>query len=272
MTGKESFIKRYIEIFPIYGCISTGIIYTSIGIIAILSFLKIKDGGADESSLLAFLDDYILGKIFIWIILLGTVSYIIWRIYEAITDPYDYGGDAKGLGKRSGIALSSIADALIAFAAIQVLLGSDNFREDGVPVDQRQMVSDILLESWGDWAIILIGVIICITAIVQFLYGISRGYRERLDIGNFSDKKKSIVHFLAWVGYLARGIIIGITGFFFIKAGIVENEQFVVNTDKAFNFIGDHVGHLWFILVAIGTIFYGLFMFAMGATYHIDKH
>lgn len=273
MTGKEkSFIKRYIEIFPIYGCISTGIIYTSIGIIAILSFLKIKDGGADESSLLAFLDDYILGKIFIWIILLGTVSYIIWRIYESIRDPYDYGSDARGIGKRIGIALSSIADALIAFAAIQVLLGSDNFREDGNPVDQRQMVGDILMKDWGEWAIMSLGVIICLTAIVQFFYGVTKGYRERLEIGDFSEGKKKVIHLLAWVGYLARGIIIGITGFFFIKAGIVENEQFVVNTDKAFDFIGDHVGHLWFILVAIGTIFYGLFMFAMGATYHIDKH
>jgi hypothetical protein len=44
-----------------------------------------------------------------------------------------------------------------------------------------------------------------------------------------------------------------------------------VNTDKAFDFIGDQVGHVYFILVAVGTIFYGLFMFALGITYDADN-
>lgn len=271
MQGKE-FIKKHIQFFPIYGCISTGIIYAAIGVIAILSFLKIKEGGADESSLLAFLNKYTVGKIFIWIILLGMLSYITWRIYEVIKDPYYYGNRAKGLARRGGIALSSIADALIAFAAVQVLTGTHKILENGQPQEQRQMVSNILKDNHGDWLIITIGFIICVTAVVQFFYGVTKGYRERLDIAHFSQHMKSLIHFVAWIGYLARGIILGIIGFFFIKAGVVENAEYIVNTDKAFDFIGDHVGHLYFILVAIGTIFYGLFMFAMGATYHIDEH
>jgi hypothetical protein len=45
----------------------------------------------------------------------------------------------------------------------------------------------------------------------------------------------------------------------------------VVNTDKAFDFIGDDVGHLYFIMVAAGTICYGLFMFVFGWYYDTDK-
>ena len=52
---------------------------------------------------------------------------------------------------------------------------------------------------------------------------------------------------------------------------MVEKARYVVNTDKAFDFIGDHVGHVYFILVAIATICYGLFMFAQGITYDTDK-
>ena len=39
--------KTLIHYLPVYGCIATGIIYAGIGIIAILSFLKIRHGGAD---------------------------------------------------------------------------------------------------------------------------------------------------------------------------------------------------------------------------------
>jgi hypothetical protein len=270
MKGNEK-IRHLAHYLAIYGCISTGIIYLSIGVIAILSFLKIKHGGADESSLLAFLNNYLIGKVFVWIILLGTVSYIVWRIYETAKDPYGYGKDFKGILKRTGISLSATADALIAFTAVQVIIGTDNIMEDGQPHELRQMVGSTFQENWGIWFIIGIGVIVCITAIVQFIYGVTKGYRERLDIDHFSSRKKSIIHILAWGGYSARGIILGIIGFFFIKAGILEEARHVVNTDKAFDFIGTHVGHVYFILVAIGTIFYGLFMFALGATYDSDK-
>lgn len=262
--------KFFVSYLPLFGCISTGLIYGAIGIIAILSFLKIKQGGADESSLFEFLDDYLLGQIVVWLILTGTLCYIAWRIFEAFTDPYKYGNDWKGVARRTGIGLSSIADVLIAYSAIMVLLGISRYREDGQPVKERDMVGNMLQESWGDWLVVSIGVIILVTAVVQFFYGVTRGYRERLEIKQFSKEIKQVIHLLAWVGYLARGIIIGIIGFFFIKAGFTDNSEFIVNTDKAFNFIGDHVGHLPFILVAIGTFCYGVFMFFLGITYDTD--
>lgn len=264
--------KFFIHYLPIYGCISTGLIYTAIGVIAILSFLKLKEGGADEGSLLAFMYDYLAGKIFVWIILLGTLSYIAWRIFEAIRDPYNYGNNWKGISRRIGIGLSSIADVFIAYSAIMVILGISGIQEDGQPEEQREMVGSMLREGWGDIAIISLGTVILITAIIQFYYGITRGYRERLNIKRFSKEIKNLIHLFAWVGYTARGIIIGIIGYFFIKAGIVEDPGFVVNTDKAFNFIGENVGHLPFILVAIGTICYGLFMFSLGVTYDTDNN
>lgn len=270
MHGVKSkkFLIRYL---PLFGCISTGLIYSAIGLIAILSFLRIKQGGADESSLFVFLEDYLLGEILVWLILIGTLCYIAWRIVEAYTDPYHYGNDWRGLARRTGIGLSSIADVLIAYSAIMVLLGISQYREDGQPVKERQMVGNMLQESWGDFLVVTIGIIILATAIIQFFYGITRGYRERLEIKKVSKATKKVIHFLAWAGYLARGIIIGIIGFFFIKAGFTDNSEFIVNTDKAFNFIGDHVGHLFFILVAIGTIFYGLFMFFLGITYNTTE-
>ncbi|CAN5261095.1 hypothetical protein BH23BAC2_BH23BAC2_25210 [soil metagenome] len=270
---KDSKKKRFfIHYLPIYGCISTGLIYTAIGVIAILSFLQIKEGGADEGSLLAFMYDYLAGKIFVWIVLLGTLSYIAWRIYEAFRDPYNYGNSWKGISRRFGIGLSSIADIFIAYSAIMVILGVSEIQEDGRPEEQREMVGSMLQEGWGDVAIISLGVIIGLTAIVQFYYGVTRGYRERLNIKSFSKEIKMLIHFFAWIGYTARGIIIGIIGFFFIKAGFLDNPDFVVNTDKAFNFIGENVGHLPYVIVAIGTICYGLFMFSLGATYDTNNY
>lgn len=263
--------RTFIHFFPIYGSIATGIIYATIGIIAILSFLKIRHGGADESSMLAILQEYLLGKIFIWIILLGTVCYILWRFYETIKDPYSYGNKMPGLLKRTGIALSTIADALIVYAAIRILLGVSNVQSDGQPVEERQIVRNLLEKNYGQWLVIVIGAVYFIIAIVQLLYGITRGYRERVNLEHFATPLRYTVHLLAWSGYFGRGVILGIIGFFFIKAGASEEAGWVVNTDKAFDFIGDHVGHFYFILIAIATICYGLFMFVQGVAYDTNK-
>lgn len=267
----EKSTKKLIAYLPRFGCIATGIVYSTIGVIAMLSFLNVRDGGADESSMLAVLNDFVIGEIFIWIILSGTVCYIVWRWYEAVTDPYGYGNQWKGIVKRAGIALSTIADMLIVYAALQAIVGFGNVKENGRPTSERKMIDTILHLNNGDLLVIAIGIIVLSTAVIQLIYGITRGYRERADIKNFSTTIKRSIFVLGWFGYFSRGVILGIIGFFFIKAGLQQEASYVVNTDKAFDFIGDHVGHVYFIIVAIGTFCYGLFMFSMGLTYDTDK-
>ena len=268
---RKKTIGFYVNYLPVYGCLSTGLIYCGIGIIAILSFMKIKDGGADESSLLAYLNESFIGKIIFWLIILGTICYVIWRIVESIKDPYAYGHDAKGIARRIGIAMSTIPDALITLTGIQIMLGTSGIRVDGQPVQLRQTASSMLDETWGEWAVISIGVVTILTALVQFFYGVSKGYKERLDIAHFSKRMKTITHVLAGAGYFSRGVIVGIIGFFFMKAGILDSPEYIVNTDKAVDFIGDHVGHFFFILLSAGTISYGVFMFIQGSAYDPDK-
>ena len=263
--------RPFVHYLAIYGCISTGLIYLGIGIVAILSFLKIVDGGADEGSLLAVLNNYIVGYIFVCIILLGTVSYIVWRIYEAIRDPYKYGKGRKGIAIRAGVALSTIADVFIAYSAVTALFGTSTANEDGRPEALRESVSATMAKGGGEWIITGIGIIILMTAVVQLIYGFTKGYKERLDMDHLGRWIRNAVYFLGWAGYLARGIILGIIGFFFIKAGLSNNAQHVVNTDKAFDFIGDNVGHAAFILIAACTICYALFMFVFGVFYDTDK-
>ena len=264
--------KSFTRYLAVWGCICTGIVYTGIGVIAILSFLKIKRGGADESSMLVYLYTFLVGKILVWLILSGMICFIIWRIYETVKDPYEYGNNASGILRRSVIAFTGLADALIAYAAVQAFLGIGGSVQTGEPVGEREMTRQILRESWGVEVLVGVGGILLLIAIAQLGYVITNTYRERLDIDHISHWKQTAIHILAWAGHFARGIILGIIGFFLIKAGITEKQEYVVNTDKAFDFIGDHIGHVYFIIVAIGTICYGFFMFILGIFYDPDKH
>ncbi|HLN21085.1 MAG TPA: DUF1206 domain-containing protein [Bacteroidales bacterium] len=260
-----------IRALPVYGCISTGIIYVFIGVIAILSFLRLREGGADETRLFALLSHYMAGKVLIGIILSGSLCYVIWRFYEAYADPYGYGKDFSGLAKRTGITLSTIADIMIIFSAFRFILGMGDTEESHQLENLREMTGKVLLMDKGSLFIISAGVVYMLTAVIQLYYGTTRGYRERLEVEEFSQSKRKLVHLLGLSGYASRGIILAITGYFYIVAGLQNDASLVVDTDKAFDFIGDNIGHLAFIVVAAGTIFYGLFMFILGTAYDIDR-
>jgi hypothetical protein len=269
--GFEKKKKSVIYFFPVYGCIATGLIYATIGVIALLSFFKVRHGGADESSMLALINEYIVGEVFIWIIIAGTACYVIWRFYEGFTDPYGYGSKATGILKRIGICFSTIPDIMIGYTAINVLLGIGHIMLNGHADYEQQKIAALLDKPWGSAGVIVLGLLIMITAVMQLIYGIGRGYKERINMDHFSRQVGTFTNVVALCGYVARGIIVGIIGFFLITSGVKEDAAFVVNTNEAFDFIGDEVGHLYFILLAIGTFCYGIFMFILATAYNIAK-
>jgi uncharacterized membrane protein len=260
---------RILKTLTLVGCFSTGIIYVSIGVIAILSFLKLKNGGADESSFFVLLNGFVAGRIVNWAIVIGAICFIIWRFYEAIKDPHHRGNDAKAILLRAGGGFSSAADAFIAVSALSVMFGSSNIPVSGEPIQQRHVVDRLLQVNGGPAIITAAGVIVLITSIVLLFYSFSSRFTEAIRSKDFSRKQKVAVHAIAYAGYFARGVILSIIGFFYIKSAIEHNGRYVVNTDKAFDFIGDHIGHPWFILIAVATVSYGVYMFILGLHYDI---
>ncbi len=149
------------------------------------------------------MNGYVIGKFFVWIILTGTAGYICWRIYEAIYDPYGYGRNIRGITVRIGIGLSTVADLLIVYSSIVALFAST----DAGPLDElkneRALIGELLKDGMG-WLIIIIGVIVCFTAVVQWWYGITAGYKERINMDRFPQVIQRGIRILAIVGYVAR--------------------------------------------------------------------
>ena len=270
MKSKESPPVFYRQLAR-FGCIATGIVYGVLGLFALLSLLRLKQGGADESSLLKFFEDVQFGKIVIGIIMLGMIAYIMWRFYEAINDPYKYGRNWKGILIRLLTAFSALSDGLIAWPAIESLAGINPASKDGNPEAQRQSFDQLMQQPIGVWVVSIAGCITLVTAFVQFIYVFKEAYEERIDFQKLQPFKRKIIHLLGYAGHIARGIILGIIGFFLLKAAFTKNGQHVVNTDKAFDFIGDEIGKMAFAVVAVGTICYGFFMMAMGYYYDFRK-
>lgn len=259
---KSSFVYKLARA----GAVSIGIVYVLIGVIALLSFMRVRHGGADESSVLNLLQRIPLGEVVVGLILLGLLAYIFWEFYNAWKDPYGYGNSIKGIGKRIGVACAGLAYGIIAYSAFQALLNLTQGTH-GDPTSQRLLVAKIFHWGAGEWIVGVFGAVVALVGLAQFVYVIKKGYREKIEVSLISKTKKLVIAVFAWLGHFARGIILLIMAFFLIKASVESNPSEVVNTDKAFDFLGDEIGHFSFIAVAIGTICYGIYMFLLSYYY-----
>jgi hypothetical protein len=133
------------------------------------------------------------------------------------------------------------------------------------------MVSHILGWPAGPWIIGATGLAIGIVAVAQFVVLIRRAYLLEIDVDALSRTLRRAVHVLAWAGYSARAVILGVLGFFLVRGAYRADAELVGDTDTAFDFIGGGlVGDSAFFLVAIGTIAYGAYMFVCGAFYRFE--
>lgn len=262
--------KHFVHLLARYGCFSIGMVYLLVGSIAVLSFLKMSEDAADEARMVEVIMDVPLGEVLLWSIVVGLGGYIVWRVFEAVTDPYEMGGDSFGLAKRTGIALSGFGYAMVAYTAIQIMMGNS----EGSEQETQFFIAEVFTWTGGRWLVGLSGLVTALTGLVQFYYVIKGNYIQRIHMDAFSAGWAKVVHSLAWAGFCARGVLLLVLGYFSIKAAIQVDPQEVGDTDSAFNFIGaggSTLGDIAFMVVAFGTIAYGIFMFVFGIFHQFKK-
>jgi hypothetical protein len=262
--------KPYAEKMAKVGCYSIAVVYFLVGVMAMMGYFGRSDNGADEERIMDLILDLPLGEVLIAMIIAGLLAYIAWRVYEAITDPYDFGDEKKGLARRAGIGLSAIGYLIIAFAAARMLVdgGGGNGEEE-----QQTMIARVLEFPGGAWIVGAVGAVTGFAGLVQFKYVATGDYHKRINFNKMPSWGRISTHILSWWGYMARGVLLAVIGYFLISAGIKSDPEEVGDTDTAFDFLGDMgtFGSIIFIAVALGTMLYGVFMVIHGIYYSFEK-
>lgn len=253
------------------GCVCIGTVYVLIGLWAMLALLRLANPAADEQRVLhTILMKMPLGSLFIGALALGTSGYILWLIFEAVFDPYQFGSTLKGVLERIGIAFSSVAYGAIAGSAVRVLLG------DGPSGQRREqhLVGTVLGWPAGRWLIGAAGLVIAATGLYQLKYVYDRDHERRLEMERHGKRARLAVNVLGWAGYGARCAILLVIAGFLVKAAYRFDPKQVGDTDAAFNVLGlsgGPVGNALFSAVALGTIAYGVVMYINAVYFDFGK-
>lgn len=256
---------KWIERFARFGFSAKGVVYVLLGIIVLMAALNISNHKADKQGVLDLLFAQPFGQILVGIVVIGLIGYVVWRFTEAINDPYHEGSEAKGILKRIGYAISGLVYAGLAISAIRMLVGYSNKSSN----NRQSMAAKLLEYDAGPILLMLIGFILLIVAGNQFYRAYKAKFNKKLNVNRLGSNERTWINRIGKIGYTARGIVLLIIGFFVVQAGIQHDPNEVKGSKDAFNLIEQNYGSWVLVVVALGVVAYGLFMFVKAKYYQV---
>jgi hypothetical protein len=251
--------KDKLEKFARFGIGTKGFVYCLIGVLTAMAAFGSGGKQTGSSGVLEFLSGQPFGQILLVITGVGLLGYVFWRFYQAFKDPENKGNDAKGLGKRAGYFFSGAFYGFLAFTAFQLAFGSGSGSGGGG--GQENVVSTLLSKPFGQILVGILAGIFLIKAIVQLYRAYSESFRKEVNQSQLNDKARELIFKTGRIGYTARGIVITIIAYLTFRAALSANSSQAGGTEDAFSFIQGTFGTVALILIAIGLVAYGIFMF-----------
>lgn len=250
---------EWIEKFARFGIAAKGAVYILIGVLAAMA--AFGEGGSTGGRKNAF--EWVLqqpfGQILLGLVIIGLLGYVTWRMIMAFMDPDGNGTDAKGMAKRAGFFISGLTYLFFAFSAARMLFsqlgsgGSGGGRETLIAKALQQPFGQILV---GIFAAIVIG-----KGLYQLYRGFTGKFKEHVNERTMSHQEHEVYTRSGRVGYIARGIVFAILGYFLVQAALQSDASEAGGTGQALSFLSSTGGPYIMGAVAIGLAAYGVFMF-----------
>jgi hypothetical protein len=179
----------------------------------------------------------------------GFIAYGLWRLADAALNIETHDDDKMGAVKRVGAAGSGLIYLFLAWQAIR-LITSGSSGSGGGGTDQSAQTA--LALPGGGLIVVIAALILLGVGIYQLIKAAKGSFLKHLD-GRVANAEW--VKWAGRLGYAARGVIILITGWFLLQAGLAEEASKSGGMEEALSWLGPTSS----VLVAIGLASFGIF-------------
>jgi hypothetical protein len=258
--AKKVVTHPWVERTARFGYVVRGLIYATMGVLALGLAVGRSSDPADQRGTLELLGDGAAARIFLLVVAVSLLAYAGWGFIRAIFDPLHRGDDVTGIASRIGFAWSGLNYAALAVFAAGVVLGSS---KAGKGDSVQAIVGWALNLPAGGLIITIAGVIGMMGGIGQFVDAYKAGFRKDLKRNQMTRWQRLTVDGLGRFGMVARGVIFGTVGIFVFEAGLHHDASDAHSFGPAFVAVAQEpLGHLLLALVALGFIALGLHSWA----------
>ncbi|HEX5856817.1 MAG TPA: DUF1206 domain-containing protein [Microbacterium sp.] len=237
------------------GYVVLGVLHILIGVIAISVSTGSSNEDADQGGAIQQIAEAPAGILLLWIIVIGLFALAIWQIAEAFLERNP--DTKKKWGYRAKFIGTAVAYIAIAITALVYAMGGQSDSSQSTQSFSAQLMST----PGGVVLLVLFGLVIAGIGVAFVVRGFTRAFEKHLSLPA-GTTGKGIVTF-GIVGYVAKGIAIGVTGILFMVAAFTNDPAAAGGLDSALHSLADlPFGPVILWIVGAGLILYGLFCFA----------
>lgn len=256
-AGQQAHRSEWLDRAVQVGLVAYGIVHLMVAWLAAQLALGEKSENASNSGALHELAQQPMGGVLIWLIAIGMMLLVVWRVLEFAMGYQEETDDAKRWRKRAASLGKGILYAVLAWSAIKVAVGEGSKGgTDSTTAKLMQLPGGQLIVGVVALAIIGYGCFLVYR-------GWSEKFTEHLDAQGQSGKDGSAYVMFGKVGYIAKGVAIVIVGGLFGYAAITHDAKKSGGLDQALQTVLEQpFGQVLLIAIALGIACYGLFCFA----------
>jgi len=243
-----------------FGFVVYGVVYLVVAWLALQLALGDQSGSASSTGALNKLAKTSFGAILIWLIAIGMLFLVLWRLLDAVMGHQEETEDSKRLRKRLVSAAKAVLYGAIALSAFKIATGSGSSSKKSGTDD---ITATIMGWPGGQLIVGVIGLAIIAYGANQVRVAWTEKFRKHLDAeGNSGEASQAYIAF-GKAGYMAKGVAFAVIGGLFCYAALTHNAKKSGGLDVALHkVLQQPFGPFLLGLIAIGIGCYGLFCFA----------
>ncbi|MGN6444286.1 DUF1206 domain-containing protein [Amnibacterium sp.] len=252
-TLRKTGADRALRTLARVGFVASGLIHLLLGYLAI-QVAAHHSARSDQSGALAAIGKLPGGDILLWITTVGLFALALWLVVSAVL------GVGSGDVKRWLRTLVPIAKALAYFALGLTALAFAQGSSSNSASSTKHASSTVLHLPGGQLLLGLVGLIALGVGVYMVVKGARQGFKK--DLAMPSGTAGRVVTAFGTVGYIAKGIAVGVVGILFLVAAVTVDPNRASGLDGALRALAAlPFGAVLLVGVGIGLIAFGLYTF-----------
>jgi len=244
------------------GLVAYGVVHLLIGWLALQLALGESEGKASSTGAMHQLAQQPFGQVLIWLVAVGMLLLVVWRVLEAIGGHREEDG-ADLWRKRAADVLKAVLYGAIGVSAVTVATSSGGGGKSGGRSSSEKASAELLSMPGGQFLVGGVGLAIIAYGAWSIWKGFSDKHAKHLKAeGKTGDAGRAYL-MLGKLGYISKGIAICVIGGLFIYAAATHDADKSGGLDAALQkVLQQPFGPFLLGAIAVGIICYGLFCFA----------
>lgn len=252
------------------GYAARGVVYIIVGAFAFMAGVGSGETVGTKGAIQQLLSQP-FGETLLWIMVVGLVAYVAWRITQAITDPEGHGTDPKGLLIRAGLVGSAVTYSLLALFTLGLLgssIGESASGSNGGSGSSGDFLSSLLGWEYSNYLVYAVALIPLGVGIAHII----KGWKAKFEKYFYASED-----IMRWVrpvsraGLIARGVAFLIVAGMLFSGGTRYEPTDPPGLEDALNALQSlPFGAFWLSVVGIGLVAFALYSISEAIWRRID--